>query len=93
MTAKDNGEFVVEAAPGLGYAYRFYEDAAGKPDQETFTGDTKKKYSVEPGKKRVVRVEVANAFGFTAGKNITLERAKEAPKAVPIKLGQFGADR
>ncbi len=89
VTQATNGDFVVEAAPGLGYSYRWYEDAAGKPDNETYTGDTKKKYTVEPGKKRVVRVEVANAFGFTTGKNITLERAKEAPKAVPIKLGQI----
>jgi NADH-quinone oxidoreductase subunit L len=71
-----NGDYVVTAGPGLGYTYRWDADADGKPDLPDFTGDAmESKVHLDPGKSQVVKLEVKNAFGLTATKSFTLNRA------------------
>jgi NADH-quinone oxidoreductase subunit L len=85
LTPQANGDYVVEAAPGMGYAYRWDADGNGKPDKETFGDDTQVKVHLEPGASQVVRLEVTNAFGLHGAKEISI--ARPAPLKV-LELGQ-----
>lgn len=78
------GDYVVEAAPGPAYGYRFYNDPNGQPNQDVFTGDNKLKVHVEPGTSKTVRLEVKNAFGMKAQKDVLIDRPK---KEDPIEIG------
>ena len=84
VTSTPSGDYTVEAAPGPGYAYRFYNDAAGNPNQEAFTGDAKLKVHVDPAQKKTVRVEVKNVFGMKAHKDVLIDRPK---KEEPMEIG------
>jgi len=71
-----NDDYVITAAPGLGYAYRWDADGDGKFEKDAFGGDTTLKLHIEPGKSQNVRLEVKNSFGLVAGKTIHVERPK-----------------
>ncbi|HEX8796855.1 MAG TPA: NADH-quinone oxidoreductase subunit L [Polyangiaceae bacterium] len=71
-----NDDYVVTAAPGLGYAYRWDADGDGKPEKADFGGDATLKLHIEPGKSQNVHLEVKNTFGLVAGKTIHVERPK-----------------
>ncbi len=88
VKAERAGDYVIEAAPGLGYTYRWYPDAAGKPQTEAFGAATQIKVNVEEGKTKVVRLEIKNAFGLTGSKDFTLTRPKAPPKPTQLQLGQ-----
>jgi NADH-quinone oxidoreductase subunit L len=72
-----NSEYVLTAAPGVGYAYRWDADGDGKPENQEFTGDTTLKVHVEPGKSATVHLEVKNAFGLVRTKTIHVARPQE----------------
>jgi NADH-quinone oxidoreductase subunit L len=72
-----NSEYVLTAAPGVGYAYRWDADGDGKPKNLEFTGDTTLKVHVEPGKSATVNLEVKNAFGLVRTKTIRVARPQE----------------
>jgi len=57
-----NGDYVLSAAPGLGYTYRWFPDAKGEPQTKTFTTTDSLKVHLDEGAQKVVKVEVENAF-------------------------------
>ncbi len=65
-----NDDYVVTAAPGVGYAYRWDANSDGKPEKADFGADSTLKLHLEPGKSQTVRLEVKNAFGFVGKKSI-----------------------
>jgi NADH-quinone oxidoreductase subunit L len=69
-----NDDYVVTAAPGLGYGYRWDADGDGKPEKTDFGSDPKLKVHVEPGKTMTVNLEVKNAFGLVRTKSIKVAR-------------------
>jgi NADH-quinone oxidoreductase subunit L len=73
-----NEDYVLTAAPGVGYAYRWDSDGDGRPDKQDFGDDTTLKLHVEPGKSVRVNLEVKNAFGMVRTK--TLQVARPQPQ-------------
>jgi NADH-quinone oxidoreductase subunit L len=67
-------DYLVTAAPGVGYAYRWDADGDGKPDKPDFGPDTTLKVHLLPGKSTTINLEVRNAFGLVKTKAITVER-------------------
>jgi NADH-quinone oxidoreductase subunit L len=74
-----NGDYVVTAAPGTGYGYRWFPDAKGEPQLKAFTGTDSLKVHLEEGMSRTVKVEVRNSF--SAGLDILLVRTLFPPVA------------
>jgi hypothetical protein len=72
-----NNDYVVTAAPGVGYTYRWDSDSDGKPDKPDFGSDTSVKLHIEPGKNQTVSLEVKNSFGFTGKKQFYVARPQE----------------
>ena len=81
------GDYVIVAGPGMGYGYRWDADGNGRPDTETFSDQATVRVHLDLGKSQVVRLEVKNAFGFTAGREISLSRPKPEPT---LELGSLG---
>ncbi|HVW24546.1 MAG TPA: NADH-quinone oxidoreductase subunit L [Polyangiaceae bacterium] len=76
-----SGHYTVQAAPGLGYSYRWDADADGKPDTADFSDKKSVELSLGVGQSRKVELEVMNAFGRVGHKTITLTRPRtEEPK-------------
>jgi NADH-quinone oxidoreductase subunit L len=69
-----NDDYVVTAAPGVGYGYRWDADGDGKPEKADFGSDSTLKLHVEPGKAMTVNLEVKNAFGRVGTKSIKVAR-------------------
>jgi NADH-quinone oxidoreductase subunit L len=69
-----NDDFVVSAAPGVGYAYRWDSNGDGQPDHPDFAQDSTLKLHIEPGKSTNVNLEVRNAFGLVQRKTISVAR-------------------
>jgi NADH-quinone oxidoreductase subunit L len=84
---ESNGDYTVEAAPGVAYAYRWDADGNGKPDTDAFGNQTQVKVHLEPGASQVVRLEVKNAFGLLGAKEIPLARPQASAMKV-IEVGQ-----
>ena len=95
-----NGDYVVSAAPGPAYGYRWYPDAKGPPQDPGFKPIDSIKVHVEEGAAKTVRVEVRNAFSNAldipvvkwlfppiAAKEVTLSRPK-IEKPVKLELGE-----
>jgi NADH-quinone oxidoreductase subunit L len=70
------GAYSITAAPGLGYSYRWDENADGKWESEKFGSKNELSLELKPAETRKVRLEVQNAFGNTATRLITVERPK-----------------
>lgn len=98
---EQGGLYIVEAAPGLGYKYRWDRDGNGTWDNgrleedETWTLLQKVQVQVPPGEEVKVRVEVQNVFKMTEVKEIVLRRPvpdRSAPDrvgmTVPIEVTQ-----
>jgi NADH-quinone oxidoreductase subunit L len=69
-----NDDYVITAAPGVGYAYRWDADGDGKPDKPDFGDTDTVKIHVEAGKTTTVNLEVKNAFGFMNSKSFKVAR-------------------
>ncbi|MDB5212630.1 MAG: NADH-ubiquinone oxidoreductase chain [Myxococcaceae bacterium] len=95
-----NGDYVVNAAPGTGYSYRWYPDANGKPQNEKFGPSDSLKVHLDEGTSKTVKVEVKNAFSNaldvplvrwifppTPAKEVTMTRPK-VEKPVKLELGE-----
>jgi NADH-quinone oxidoreductase subunit L len=72
-----NSDYVLTAAPGVGYAYRWDAEGSGKPASEDFAGDATLKVHVEPGKNATVHLQVKNAFGLVRTKTFHMARPPE----------------
>jgi NADH-quinone oxidoreductase subunit L len=72
-----NDDYVLTAAPGVGYAYRWDANNDGKPEKPDFDGTQTLKVHVEPGKSQTVLLEVKNAFGLEGHKRIPVARPTE----------------
>jgi NADH-quinone oxidoreductase subunit L len=88
-----NDDYLLTAAPGVGYQYRWdtggdpHQDAGGsagaKPSKPEFGSEATLKVHVEPGKTTTVHLEVKNAFGLVKGQVIPVSR----PPALPSPAG------
>jgi hypothetical protein len=87
VTESANGDYVLSAAPGMGYGYRWSPEAGKEPTIKDFTGTDQLKIHLEEGKSQTVRLEVKNAFGRTAQTDIPLSRPK-VDKPRQIQLGE-----
>jgi len=70
------GEYAVEAAPGLGYAYRWDVDGDGNFDNEDFGPTSQVRIKLDEGATRDVGLQVRNAFGRTRAGVFHLQRPK-----------------
>jgi NADH-quinone oxidoreductase subunit L len=59
------GQYSVQAAPGLGYSYRWDSNGDGTFDSEEFGATSQVTLSLQEGVSQDVRLEVRNAFGRT----------------------------
>jgi len=85
VAAQPHGDYVVTAAPGMGYRYRWDTDGDGKFDSPNYSGQSTLKIHLEEQKSQQIRVEVVNAFGFHATAVAPITRPG-SPK--PVQLGQ-----
>jgi NADH-quinone oxidoreductase subunit L len=74
VASAGNDDYVVTAAPGLGYGYRWYP-AGAAPDKPDFGPDSTLKVHVEAGKSTTVKLEVKNAFGLVKSRAIEVAHA------------------
>jgi NADH-quinone oxidoreductase subunit L len=72
------GDYTLEAGPGMGYLFRWDADGDGKADAEFAEGATSVKVHLDPGKKQTVVLEAKNAFGFVGQKRLELSRPDKA---------------
>jgi NADH-quinone oxidoreductase subunit L len=72
-----DSDYVLTAAPGIGYAYRWDTDGDTKAVKKDFAGDATLKVKVEPGKSATVHLEVKNAFGLVRTRTIHVTRPSE----------------
>jgi NADH-quinone oxidoreductase subunit L len=69
------GRLTVEAAPGLGYTYRWRTGAStDRSDRGVWSSERTLSLEVPPGQKKTVVLEVKNAFDRTAARTIVVER-------------------
>ena len=90
------GAYSVTAAPGLGYSYRWDADGDGKWDSDKFGDQTDVKFQLNVDKKRTVRLEVKNAFGWVGERDFRFHRPRPDLSGVPATATaidiQRGAD-
>ncbi len=79
-----DGDYTIEAGPGMGYSFRWDADGDGKADTE-FGDNQSVKVRLEPGKTRDVTLEVKNAFGLVGAKKMKLSRPD---KMKVLEVGQ-----
>ncbi len=94
VTVTPRDTFVLRAAPGLGYRYRWDLDGDGRwddGDMWLLQASTDLRSPPEPGESRKVRVQVKNVFGLTAIKELTLSVLppdRSAPELRPRAAAQ-----
>jgi NADH-quinone oxidoreductase subunit L len=71
-----SGQYTLKATPGLGYAYRWDVNGDGKWDSAEFGTQTEATLELKTGERRVVKLEVRNAFGRTDTEDYPVERPK-----------------
>jgi NADH-quinone oxidoreductase subunit L len=86
-SGKDTGDYVVTAAPGMGYQYRWDADGNGQFDSDHVSDQTSVKVHVDEGKTRSVLIEATSAFGIRSQTEIPITR-EAAVKTVQMQLGQ-----
>ncbi|HEY2513888.1 MAG TPA: NADH-quinone oxidoreductase subunit L [Polyangiaceae bacterium] len=74
VTASGDGDYVIDASPGMGYSYRWDANGDGKPDDATFGTKQQVKIHLDANATQHVGLEVQNAFGLSAQKEITIVR-------------------
>jgi NADH-quinone oxidoreductase subunit L len=85
VTTTGDGNYVVQAGPGMGYEYRWDANGDGNPDSTTYGSQDSVKVHLDSGKTQTVGLEVTNGFGLHGMKEITVSR----PEATQvIEIGQ-----
>jgi hypothetical protein len=70
------GAYSVQAAPGLGYSYRWDTNADGTFDSEEFGAASRVTVNLDEGAAQEVRLEVKNAFGRTRSGTYQVSRPR-----------------
>jgi NADH-quinone oxidoreductase subunit L len=88
---QSTGRFVVEAAPGLGYKFRWHSKTPDQPDSEAFSGKRSVEVDVAPGETKLVKVDVKNAFDRTTTGTVAVTRPSAAPagSGAPVMKGSI----
>ncbi len=85
------GTLVLQAAPGLGYQYRWDANGDGTFDSDTFSEDRELKVPVvRNGPPQTIGLEVKNAFGSTATSSIEIESPRDVLGSIPAPSGSDG---
>jgi NADH-quinone oxidoreductase subunit L len=79
----DTGDYVVTAAPGMGYRYRW--DTDGKGLQEQKADPASARVHVDEGRTQSVLIEATSVFGFRRQTAVSITREVSAK---PLQLGQ-----
>jgi hypothetical protein len=83
-----SGDYTLVAAPGPGYAFKWYPDAAKEATQKDFAAQDNLKVHLDEGKSQTVKLEVRNAFGRTDTKEMVLKRpASDKPPTTAMQMG------
>jgi NADH-quinone oxidoreductase subunit L len=84
------GRYVIAAAPGLGYRYRWDTLGDGSWDSEEFGDQRTTNFELKVDETRTVRLEVMNAFGRVGSEEYVLHRPKPDRSRGPtiIELGR-----
>ncbi len=82
---RETGDFVVTAAPGPGYQYRWDVDGNGEFDSDRTSDQGSAKVHLDEGSSRNVLIEATSAFGFRRQTAIPLVRAASIK---PMQMGQ-----
>jgi NADH-quinone oxidoreductase subunit L len=75
------GRYVVEASPGLGYAYRWHSKSPDSPDSDAWSTRRSVVIDVPMGENKVVKVEVKNAFGRVSTGSVIVAHPAAMPPA------------
>jgi NADH-quinone oxidoreductase subunit L len=70
-----NDDYVLTAAPGVGYTYKWNVDGDPNAAKEDFSSDGTLKVHIDAGKSTTVGLTVKNAFGLIATKAVRVERS------------------
>jgi len=84
------GQYSLQAAPGLGYSYRWDSNGDGTFDSEEFTAASQVTLSLAEGATQDVRLEVRNAFGRMRSGLYQVSRPKRDVSTA--MLGGVGAE-
>ncbi len=84
ITSSGDGDYTVQASPGMGYTYRWDANGDGKPDAQQFGNQQEVKVHLDAGQSQKVGVEVTNAFGFHGMKELSITR----PAGQGLEIGQ-----
>jgi hypothetical protein len=76
------GAYSVTATPGIGYSYRWDENGDGKFEEQKFSNKTEVSFELKPNTSRKLTLEVRNAFGRTATRELTVARPKTDKSAL-----------
>jgi NADH-quinone oxidoreductase subunit L len=88
---KGNGDYEVQAAPGIGYGFFWLEQGANAPEKIRFTGQDKSpQVHLEPGGKKTMELQITNGFGMKAKKTFVIERPK-APEPMDMDGAPHGS--
>lgn len=84
-----SGKYIISATPGLGYGYRWDENGDGEYDSKQFDQRVKLELTLARAERRVIKLQVANAFGRTSEETIQLERPREDKGAAVSKIDVY----
>jgi NADH-quinone oxidoreductase subunit L len=84
VTGSGDGDYTIQAGPGMGYSYRWDANGDGTPDTKTFENQQQVKIHLDPGQTQKVGVEITNAFGLHSMKEISVTR----PATQVLEIGQ-----
>jgi NADH-quinone oxidoreductase subunit L len=70
------GQYAVQAAPGLGYSYRWDADGDGNFDTDQFGAIGQVTLSLEEGASQDVHLQVKNAFGRVRAGSFSVSRPR-----------------
>lgn len=87
MREANDGKVLIEATPGLGYEFRWHSKSPDKADYEDWTLMKSVEIDVPAGETKLVRLEVKNAFGRTATRDIEVTRPGGAQKSAAAAGG------
>jgi NADH-quinone oxidoreductase subunit L len=80
----DTGDYVVTAAPGMGYQYRWDADGNGQFDSEHTSNLSSVKVHLDEGQDKNLLIEATSVFGITRQATVPISRPKSTK---PMQVG------